>query len=230
MKSVFAVVKATLCPIDGELLCPAPNRPKRPQPLELEHLRLLLVRSTESTRLGKPPYMVENKRNDWKRLAKLAAAEEDPEKLLSLVAELNVALSERVQQIRGASPSAKLLFVDDEPSIRITLPPILQQRGFEVQAVGSVPEALQLIESRKFDVLLSDLNIGEPGDGFTVVREMRKAQPRCVTILLTGYPAFESAVEAIHHEVDDYVVKPADIDVLVNIMKEKLFARRFRLA
>jgi len=174
--------------------------------------------------------MLENKRNDWKRLAKLAAAEEDPEKLLSLVAELNVALSERVDQMRGASPSANLLFVDDEPSIRMTLPPILQQRGFEVQAAGSVPEALQLIESRKFDILLSDLNIGEPGDGFTVVRAMRKVQPRCVTILLTGYPAFESAVEAIRQEVDDYVVKPANIDVLVNIMKEKLSARRFKHA
>ena len=143
---------------------------------------------------------------------------------------VNVALSERVDQMRGASPSANLLFVDDEPSIRMTLPPILQQRGFEVQAAGSVPEALQLIESRKFDILLSDLNIGEPGDGFTVVRAMRKVQPRCVTILLTGYPAFESAVEAIRQEVDDYVVKPANIDVLVNIMKEKLSARRFKHA
>jgi DNA-binding NtrC family response regulator len=174
--------------------------------------------------------MVENKSNDWKRLAKLAAAEEDPEKLPNLVAELNAALSERVQQLRGASPSANLLFVDDEPSIRVTLPPILQQRGFEVQAAGTVPEALQLIESRKFDILLSDLNIAEPGDGFTVVRAMRKVQPRCVTILLTGYPAFESAVEAIRHEVDDYVVKPADIDSLVNILKQKLSARRFKHA
>jgi len=174
--------------------------------------------------------MLENKRNDWKRLAKLAAAEEDPEKLLSLVAELNVALSERVDQMRGASPTANLLFVNDEPSIRLTLRPILQQRGYEVQAAGSVPEALQLIESRKFDILLSDLNIGEPGDGFTVVRAMRKVQPRCVTILLTGYPAFESAVEAIRQEVDDYVVKPANIDVLVSIMKEKLSARRFKHA
>jgi YesN/AraC family two-component response regulator len=63
-----------------------------------------------------------------------------------------------------------------------------------------------------------------------VVRAMRKVQPRCVTILLTGYPAFESAVEAIRHEVDDYVVKPADIDSLVNILKQKLSARRFKHA
>ena len=169
--------------------------------------------------------MVQDKPRDWKTLAQLAAAEEDPEKLLSLVNELNAALTERVNQIRGRRQSKNLLFVDDEASIRMTLPPILQQRGFEVRSAASVPEALRMIENHKFDVLLSDLNIGEVGDGFTVVRAMRKAQPRCVTILLTGYPAFETAVEALHHEVDDYVVKPADIDSLVRIMNQKLAKR-----
>jgi ActR/RegA family two-component response regulator len=43
---------------------------------------------------------------------------------------------------------------------------------------------------------------------------------------LTGYPAFESAVEGIHHEIDDYIVKPADIDVLVATVERKLASRR----
>src|SRR6266480_3255571 len=65
--------------------------------------------------------------------------------------------------------------------------------------------------SSNFDILLSDINVSEDGDGFTVVRAMRDANPDCVTNLLTGYPGFETALEAIHNEVDDYVVKPADI-------------------
>ena len=54
---------------------------------------------------------------------------------------------------------------------------------------------------------------------------MRKAHPTCVTILLTGYPAFESAVQALHDEVDDYFAKPADLDSLVSTIERKLGTR-----
>src|SRR5437667_421889 len=66
-----------------------------------------------------------------------------------------------------------ILFVDDEDSIRLTLPPLLQSYGFEVTSAATVAEALDLITRHKFDVLISDLNIGHPGDGFTVVSAMR---------------------------------------------------------
>jgi DNA-binding NtrC family response regulator len=121
---------------------------------------------------------------------------------LSLVNGINVALSKGANQVRGPK---NLLFVDDEASIRLTLPPILEQHGFGVRSASNVAEALEMLAAHQFDVLLTDLNIGEPGDGFVVVRAMRKAQPLCVTILLTGYPGFETALEAIHHEVDVYL-------------------------
>ena len=69
----------------------------------------------------------------------------------------------------------RILFVDDEPSIRLTLPPVLQEHGFEVKTAASVAEALSEIRRDRFDVLLSDLNIAEEGDGFQVVGAMRKA-------------------------------------------------------
>jgi YesN/AraC family two-component response regulator len=119
----------------------------------------------------------------------------------------------------------KLLFVDDEPTIRLTLPLILEMHEFEVKAVANVSEALALIQSEKFDVLLSDLNIGEPSDGFTVVSAMRRIQPQAVTIIITGYPAFETALEAIRGQVDDYIVKPAATEELVKTIREKLIHR-----
>ena len=61
---------------------------------------------------------------------------------------------------------------------------------------------------------------------FDVVDAMRKVNPKCVTILLTGYPAFQTAVQALHDQVDDYVVKTADIDLLVRTMEQKLLTRR----
>ena len=71
----------------------------------------------------------------------------------------------------------------------------------------SVAEALELISHHKFEVLLSDLNIGQPGDGFTVVSAMRRVQPKAYTFILTGYPDIELAVKAIRSHVDDYFRK-----------------------
>jgi YesN/AraC family two-component response regulator len=114
----------------------------------------------------------------------------------------------------------RLLFVDDEEGIRLTLPAILESEGFEVTIAGSVPEAIQAMQNERFDILLSDLNIGQPGDGFTVVSAMRRMQPSAATIIMTGYPDFESALTAIRNQVDDYLTKPADIKKLVNTLKE----------
>ncbi|MCU1307669.1 MAG: response regulator receiver protein [Acidobacteriaceae bacterium] len=119
----------------------------------------------------------------------------------------------------------KLLFVDDEPTIRLTLPRILEMHEFEVKAAANVSDALALIQSEKFDVLLSDLNIGEPSDGFTVVSAMRRIQPNAITIIITGFPAFETALEAIRGQVDDYIVKPADTEELIETIRKKLINR-----
>ena len=119
----------------------------------------------------------------------------------------------------------KILFVDDEDSIRLTLPPLLQSYGFDVIAAATVAEALGLITQHKFDVLISDLNIGHPGDGFTVVSAMRTHQPDALRFILTAYPAFESALEAIREEVHDYLIKPTEIEVLVEKIRSKLAKR-----
>jgi ActR/RegA family two-component response regulator len=127
-----------------------------------------------------------------------------------------------VNSFQEESMQSRLLFVDDEEVIRITLAAILSKHGFEVSTAATVAEALQKITSQTFDVLLSDLNIGNPGDGLTVVSAMRRTQPQAVTMILTGYPAFETALEAIRQQVDDYIVKPADVPALVNAIRTKL--------
>src|SRR5579884_24186 len=116
----------------------------------------------------------------------------------------------------------KILFVDDEPAIRASLPAILRMHGFDVTSAANVGEALNAIATQLFDVLISDLNIGSPGDGFTVVSAMRRVQPNCVTLILTGYPAFETALQAIRSQVDDYLIKPAGVDELVTSIEDKL--------
>jgi DNA-binding response OmpR family regulator len=119
-----------------------------------------------------------------------------------------------------------ILFVDDEDSVRITLSMMLESSGFKVTPAATVPEALRLITQQKFDVLIADLNIGQAGDGFTVVSAMRRTHPETITFILTGYPAFETALEAIRQQVDDYLVKPTDIEELVTTINSKLRSRK----
>ena len=165
-------------------------------------------------------------KRDWKTLARLASVEQDPEKLTKIIHELNDVLLERERQRLGKAQARRLLLVDDDKNIELTLVPVLSEHGFEVELAATVTEALRKIESEKFDILVSDLNLSEPSDGFRVVAAMRQAHPRCVIILLTGYPAFESAIAGIHHEVDDYIVKPADYDALIETLEKKLVAKR----
>lgn len=117
---------------------------------------------------------------------------------------------------------AHILFVDDEPAIRETLPKILAMQGHTVVTAATVTEALGFITSERFDLLISDLNIGHPADGFIVVSAMRRTNPECVTFILTGYPGFETALQAIREQVDDYLIKPADIRQLLKTIDEKL--------
>jgi DNA-binding response OmpR family regulator len=123
---------------------------------------------------------------------------------------------------RPAGERPRLLFVDDEDSIRATLPLLLEKHGFDVTTVPTVADALVQITAVSFDVLVADLNIHREGDGFLVITAMRRAQPRCKNFILTGYPGLENAIRAIQNQVDDYFTKPADIEQLVTKIRARL--------
>lgn len=123
-------------------------------------------------------------------------------------------MSEASDELRANPP--RLLVVDDDAAVLRSLEAVLTQSGFEVSAAGAVPQALELISRKEFDVLLADLNIGEPGDGLTLVSAMRRVQPNASTFILTGYPDIESAIKAIRNQVDDYFVKPLRVEQLLS--------------
>ena len=122
----------------------------------------------------------------------------------------------------------EILFVDDEDSIRLTFSMMLQSEGFKVSTAASVAEALHLISQRKFDILISDMNIERPGDGFTIVSAMRGTQPKALRFILTGYPDIESALRALREEVDDYLIKPMEIEELVEKLRSKTRSKEHR--
>lgn len=120
----------------------------------------------------------------------------------------------------------RLLFVDDERGIRETLSIILLRYGFTVALAATVGEALEQIRTQQFDLLLCDLNIEGERDGYTVIRAMRETNPKCINIVLTGYPDEKSAEEAIQLGIDDYIAKPTSADAIVAMLAEKLVTKK----
>jgi len=76
--------------------------------------------------------------------------------------------------------------------------------------------------------LVSDLNLPEANGGFTVIEEVRKAPPRCINFVLTGYPADDSFQRASSHEVAHYFTKPFEIEEMVKTIKQRIAARDSR--
>jgi DNA-binding response OmpR family regulator len=122
--------------------------------------------------------------------------------------------------------STRVLFVDDEPSIRATLPVVLQRSGYVVDVAATVAEALEAVRIHPFDILICDFNIGRAEDGFTVIEAIREVDPRCIVIVLTGCPELDSALKGIRYRIDEYVIKPSGAGALVTMLAEKLAARR----
>jgi CheY-like chemotaxis protein len=117
---------------------------------------------------------------------------------------------------------AKVLLVDDDENVRLGLAELLDDKGFEVTAAASVPEALKYISSEIYDVLLSDLHMPGAGDGLTVVSAMRHANPRAVTLLLSAFPEMGAAAHAILMQADQILVKPMPLTALVDVINQRL--------
>ena len=73
--------------------------------------------------------------------------------------------------------------------------------------------------------LITDLNMPNPSDGFTVVSAMRHSQPDALTLLVSGYPDVQSAMSAILLEADEIIVKPFETGRLVDLLRDKLLTR-----
>jgi YesN/AraC family two-component response regulator len=116
----------------------------------------------------------------------------------------------------------RILLVDDDQLIRLALADVLQEQGFEVTMAENVPEALKLISSNVYDVLLSDLHMPGAGDGLTVVSAMRHSNPEAVTMLLSAFPEMDAASRAILLQADQILVKPMGVPALVKAIRERL--------
>ncbi|MGC2326140.1 MAG: response regulator [Candidatus Sulfotelmatobacter sp.] len=112
----------------------------------------------------------------------------------------------------------KVLLVDDDEALRTMMSETLGHKGFEVVSAANVTQALKLITTLTFDVLITDLHMPNPSDGFAVITAMRHLQPKALTLLVSGYPDVKSAMDAILLEADEIIVKPFETKTLADLL------------
>ena len=110
-----------------------------------------------------------------------------------------------------------LLILDDDAAFRTRLARALEQRGFDVTAVGSVSEASDVAAKTPPAYAVLDLRL-EDGSGLTVVEALNKHRADCRVVMLTGYGAIATAVAAVKAGAIDYLAKPADPEDIVKAL------------
>jgi len=108
----------------------------------------------------------------------------------------------------------RVLVVDDEEVVRLGYRRVLSADGFSVMAAGDGPEALTLMGSGPFDVVLLDMRM--PGmDGMDVLRAIKERWPQSEVVVVTGFPSIETAKEAVRLGAYDYLSKPMVPDAVI---------------
>ena len=121
----------------------------------------------------------------------------------------------------------RLLVVDDDSDLRLTLCEYLESRNFTVSSARNGNEAINLLQSRKatFDIIFTDLVMPPGPDGMEVLRVAKELNPFCYVVVMTGYSSIETAIESIRCGAFDYLSKPfklAQIEIVANRIMEYL--------
>jgi len=112
---------------------------------------------------------------------------------------------------------SKVLVVEDDGALREALSDTLQLAGYSVVSAADGSSALDILAKHKMDIVVSDVQM-QPMDGNALLKQIKKEYPTLPVVLITAYGTVEKAVSAMHEGAADYLVKPFEADVLVNVV------------
>lgn len=115
----------------------------------------------------------------------------------------------------------RILVVDDDKNIRTTFAIILEDKGYTVDLANSGKEALKKADSTLYNLALLDIRLPDM-EGVELLSKMRNTVPKMRKIMVTGFPTMQNAISALNNGADAYIVKPVDIDRLLNVVSEQL--------
>jgi len=116
---------------------------------------------------------------------------------------------------------ARILVVDDDESIRKVLATILEEKGYIVDTVENGKEAIEKSHANFYNLALIDIRLPDM-EGTKLLTSMKETTPKMVKIIITGYPSLENAMEAVNKGADAYILKPFNMDGVLNKIREHL--------
>jgi len=122
---------------------------------------------------------------------------------------------------------ARILIIDDEPSLVRTLQMELSDLGHECHVAGTVTQACGVLEKLDPDLAIIDIKLPD-GNGIELVRRIREEDRRFPIVMLTAFASIPSAVEAMREGANDYVEKPIDSHQLSFILQRNLEVERIK--
>ncbi|MHC4294237.1 MAG: sigma-54-dependent transcriptional regulator [Planctomycetota bacterium] len=126
------------------------------------------------------------------------------------------------------SPTAKVLVIDDEESMRVGCTQTLSEDGYRVQTAQNGAKGLEIAQKESFDLVILDLRM--PGmDGMEVLGKLKEYDPNVLVIVITGYATIESAVEAMKQGAYDFLPKPFTPEALLAITRRAAESRQLAL-
>ena len=128
----------------------------------------------------------------------------------------------------GQPAPARVLIVDDEPSVVEVFQEFLASHGYTLTLAASGEEAVRRLPEIRPDVILTDLNL--PGlSGLEVMRAAKGVDPEVCVVVVTGYASASTAIDALRQGAYDYVTKPFDLDDVFQIVERGLANRRLKV-
>ena len=116
---------------------------------------------------------------------------------------------------------ARILIVDDDVSIRKTVKAILEDKGYMVDLATNGKEAVQKTNETAYNLALLDIRLPDM-EGVELLKLIKDNVPRTRKIMITGYPTVQNAINALNKNADAYLIKPVDVEKLLNTVKEQL--------
>lgn len=141
----------------------------------------------------------------------------DPNTVLNCI---NAALSRRAiaHDLVESVHKPKILVVDDEPLITNLFEVSLREEGYPIEIASNGKKAMERFLYGDFDVVITDVNMPEM-DGRSLLDNLKSVKPEVIVIVITGYPSVDSAIETMRMGAYDYITKPIDPDVVINVIK-----------
>jgi len=116
---------------------------------------------------------------------------------------------------------ARILIVDDDENIRNTMKAILEDEDYSVDVATNGKEAIEMSHEKIYNLALLDIRLPDM-EGIDLLRLLKEYVPRTRKIMVTGYPTIQNAMTAINKNADAYLLKPVDIEKLLEVVKEQL--------